>query len=149
MSNIKILYADEDKLYFVYKSIEDKLHILVNVVLTPRPDTKPDKGIMELNKISILKLDPEVEQTVVLNNVSEHLSGNGDWITFARNCIDFDSVSDDSYVEHHLYIITDKVTQSEAEAIVGILDELNAEGLHSIGSFTYDTEFQKLFYMDE
>lgn len=149
MSGITIHHASDNRVIFEYKG--DDNHILIDIFLTIKPNKKPESGIMELNKIFIKKLDVEIDLRKMLTIIMERLlsTDNNDWMLFSRNCVDFDYDSRDEYQENHMFILTDAIPSNEIESIIGIIDEFNAESLYSIGSFTYDTEFQKIFYMEE
>ena len=149
MSGITIHHASDNRVLFEYKC--DDNHILIDIKLSIKPNKKPESGIMELNKIFIRKVEKETEIKKCLMIIMERLlsTDDNDWILFSRNCVDFDYDSRDEYQENHMFILTNILPTNEIESIVGIIDEFNAESLYSIGSFTYDTEFQKIFYMEE
>jgi len=148
MSNIEILFASDSRVVLKYNMDDSKLYLL-DIMNSDKPDKKPNTGIMELNKIFIKVFDGKPSFKVVLNDIMDRLTDNKEWTLFGRICVDFDYESRDEYIENHLFVLNNGLNQEENEFIVSIIDEFNAESFHSIGSFVYETEFQKIFYMEE
>jgi hypothetical protein len=148
MSNIEIHYANENRVILKYICPENKITLL-DIMNSDKPNKKPDTGIMELNKIYIKCFQSDTTLKTVLESITNRIVDKTEWTFFGRIAVDFDYESRDEYQENHLFVLHNGLTQDENEFIVSILDEFNAESLHSIGSFIYETEFQKIFYMEE
>lgn len=148
MSNIEIHYASDNRVILKYICPENKI-TLMDIMNSDKPNKKPDTGIMELNKIYVISFNAETSQKVIYNTITDRIVDKIEWTFFGRIGVDFDYESRDEYQENHLFVLHNGLTQDENEFIVSILDEFNAESFHSIGSFIYETEFQKIFYMEE
>lgn len=148
MSNIEIHYASDNRVILKYICPENKI-TLMDIMNSDKPNKKPDTGIMELNKIYVKSFNSETSQKVIYNAITDRIVDKIEWTFFGRIGVDFDYESRDEYQENHLFVLHNGLTQDENEFIVSILDEFNAESFHSIGSFIYETEFQKIFYMEE
>jgi len=148
MSNIEIHYASDNRVILKYICPENKTNIL-DIKTSDKPNKKPDTGIMELNKIYLKSFEPNTQPKLILNSITDRIVDESEWTLFGRICIDYDYESRDEYQEHHLFVLHNGLNQEENEFIVSIIDEFNAESFHSIGSFIYETEFQKIFYMEE
>lgn len=149
MSNIVILYSSDSRVILKYNSDDENKIYLLDIVSSDKPDKKPDTGIMELNKIFINVFDHKTSIKDILISIMERVSDNKEWNLFGRIGVDFDYESRDEYQENHLFVLSNGLNQEENEFIVSIIDEFNAESFHSIGSYIYETEFQKIFYMEE
>jgi hypothetical protein len=148
MSNIEIHYASDNRVILKYICPENNI-TLMDIMNSDKPNKKPDTGIMELNKIYVKSFNSETSQKVIYNAITDRIVDKIEWTFFGRIGVDFDYESRDEYQENHLFVLHNGLTQDENEFIVSILDEFNAESFHSIGSFIYETEFQKIFYMEE
>jgi|LakMenEpi03Aug12_release.lakeMendotaPanAssembly.Ray.scaffolds.fasta_scaffold325093_2 hypothetical protein len=148
MSNIEIYYANDNRVILKYICSENKV-TLIDIINSEKPNKKPDIGIMELNKIYIKSFLPDTQLKIICNAITERICENTEWTFFGRIGVDIDYESRDEYQENHLFVLHNGLNQDENEFIVSILDEFNAESFHSIGSFIYETEFQKIFYMEE
>jgi hypothetical protein len=148
MSNIEIHYASDSRVIYKYICPDNKI-ILMDIMNSEKPNKKPDTGIMELNKLYIKSFVSDTSMKIILNAITERIVDNAEWTFYGRIGVDFDYESRDEYQENHLFVLHNGLNQEENEFIVSILDEFNAESFHSIGSFIYETEFQKIFYMEE
>lgn len=148
MSNIEIHYASDTRVILKYQCDTNKITLL-DIRTSDKPNKKPETGIMELNKIFIKLFESNTEPKLIFNSITERVVDESEWTLFGRIGVDFDYESRDEYQENHMFVLHNGLNQEQNEFIVSIIDEFNAESLHCIGSFIYETEFQKIFYMEE
>jgi len=108
------------------------------------PDTKPSGGMIELSRIyvaSVSGVKEVVEKVVSIYNDDEH--GIPRVGSIYR---ELETYNDDE-IEDHL-ITEPNTTEVESTNLIDFLDLINMEGLGTIGSNEYYTEFQKIDTVD-
>jgi len=124
--SIEVLLAKEDNVIFY--CIDTKY--LIRIVNMPDPDKVPKGGLLERSKIYGIKVEQSPDFDILKNY--QH------WPEIANIYQELDTFHTDD-IEYHLIL-------DEDEDLVNTIDTINMDSFHSIGSYQYHTEFNKIFY---
>jgi hypothetical protein len=125
--SIQVYLAKEDNVIYY---CNDTGYIL-RIQNSQEPAVMPARGLIERSKIFGIKTDSaEPSAEILLQSDS--------WPELACICQDLDTPNENE-IEYYLIC-------NEDEELVATLDTINMDSFHCIGSYQYQTEFQKIFY---
>jgi len=131
--NLVVFYATEN-LLVIHNSISNFLIFIKN---SKEPDVIPKTGLLELSNIYGEKLLRED----VLDKLSDYIKLGKYPKKLGVICRELDTYNDDE-IENHL------ILEVENDDLIETLDGINEEGFYTIGSYNYNTEFNKLFFSE-
>ena len=137
--SLTVYLAKEDNLV-IYNPTTEYLLFIKN---SEEPDKLPSQGLLELSQIYGKKVAPDAAFGEFLGNYTG-LDGATRFQLIGRICRELDTYDADE-IENHLIVLVD---ENEAEEIVETLDVLNEYGFHTIGSYSYNTEFNRITYTE-
>lgn len=124
--SIQVYSAKEDKVIYYCSDTR----YLLNIQNSQEPAIMPSRGLIERSKIYGIKVDREPSLELLIESDT--------WPELACICQDLDTPNENE-VEYNLIC-------NEDEELVATLDTINMDSFHCIGSYQYQTEFQKIFY---
>ena len=129
--NLIIYYAAENQLV-VHCNSTGYLLFIKN---SKEPDVMPKSGLLELSTIYGEKLD----RNLVMDKLADYIKLDRNPAKLGSICLELDTYNDDEE-EKHL------ILDGEDEELVETIDAINEYGFFTIGSLTFHTEFNKLFF---
>lgn len=140
--SLTVYLAKEDNLV-VYNPTTEYLLYIRNA---EEPDKLPTTGLLELCQVYGKKVGPDsaFDQFLVNYIRKDEDRSVGGFPLLGRICRDLDTYDLDE-IENHLIILGD---ESQAEELVESLDLMNEEGFHTLGPYTYNTEFNRIVFQE-
>ena len=140
----------------VYLAKEDHLVIynpgteyLLFIKNSSEPDKLPTEGLLELSQIYGKKITADHAFDYFVHNYTGRVDDDTTRLDLlGRICRELDTYDKDE-VENHLIVLVEgkhSTNENESEQFVETLDMINEEGFYSVGSYSYNTEFNRISY---